>query len=366
MADESRIGMCQWSKYSKKNYTYSSPFINEEKFLIDIIDIVSDCGAQLLLPSHDETVVLAKHREKLPDGLILPIADYEKLTRANNKYITLQHAVSINVPVPRTFEWEEFNDLKTIGDSSSSFVVKTRKGNGSKGVFYPENRTKMLRKIQTLMTDLNLQYINRPIVQEKVIGSGWGVSCLYWKGERITYFTHERLEEKVLTGGTSTLRVGRHNPQLELYAFQMLDSLNWHGLAMVEFKFDEKAEKGCFIEINPRLWGSIALASGSGIDFPGLLVVCATEGVEEAKIIAKNSYKEGVVARWILGDIIRKMLILKRYGFRSLYKEFSFKADIYDDLNFRDLFSSFGQAFYYLNKFLKYRSSNPVTKSMLK
>jgi protein-tyrosine-phosphatase/predicted ATP-grasp superfamily ATP-dependent carboligase len=104
--------------------------------------------------------------------------------------------------------------------------------------------------------------------QEYVTGCGVGIECLYRHGTLLWHFQHERLHELPLTGGGSSYR--RSVPVdavLLKAATRLLDSLHWHGAAMVEFK--GSADRGYrLMEINPRLWGSLALPIRAGVDFP--------------------------------------------------------------------------------------------------
>ena len=103
--------------------------------------------------------------------------------------------------------------------------------------------------------------------QQYVRGTGIGVELLYDRGRAVLHFLHERIHEWPLTGGTSTYRKSLRpdTPTLAM-ATRLLDSLAWHGVAMVEFK---RAPDGTLylMEINPRLWGSLALALDAGVDF---------------------------------------------------------------------------------------------------
>jgi hypothetical protein len=49
----------------------------------------------------------------------------------------------------------------------------------------------------------------------------------------------------------------------------MLDALNWHGVAMVEFRRDDRDGEYKLMEVNPKFWGSLDLALAAGADFPG-------------------------------------------------------------------------------------------------
>lgn len=104
--------------------------------------------------------------------------------------------------------------------------------------------------------------------QDFVLGSGVGIELLYHRGRAAWRFAHQRLHELPLTGGASTYRQAIEPPPALLAAAErLLDALDWHGVAMVEFR---RAPDGSFhlIEINPRLWGSLALSIDAGVNFP--------------------------------------------------------------------------------------------------
>tara|TARA_B100000989_G_scaffold119543_1_gene88092 strand:+ start:5639 stop:6835 length:1197 start_codon:yes stop_codon:yes gene_type:complete len=366
VADTSRVGMGQWSRLSHFAGRYSCPMTKPKLFTEDVEQLLCKTGANFLLPGHDETEVLAAHRELIPKNIILPIASANKIAKANDKAIMAEHADRLGIPVPKVIIWNKLENLEEILDlGNAPFVVKLRRGNGSKGVFYPETNNEVANLCAKLSKEYSLKIDRLPIVQEKVNGDGWGVSCLYWHGERIASFTHQRLREKISTGGTSTLRVSRKNPILEEYAHELLTDMKWHGLAMIEFKYNSKTNKGWFIEVNPRLWGSIHLAIESGVDFPGLLYTSAIYGPEAARKMVKEQC-EGIIARWYLGDVI-----VAASEFAHLRPANALKllmpggADTYDDWFWDDPSAFIGELASYLKTFAKHRSTNPAEDGML-
>lgn len=108
--------------------------------------------------------------------------------------------------------------------------------------------------------------------QEYVAGWGLGIELLFERGKEVWNFAHERIHELPLTGGASTYRRSVFPPAQALEdSRKLLRALEWHGVAMVEFKVDARGLVW-FMEINPRLWGSLALPIDTGVDFPaGLL-----------------------------------------------------------------------------------------------
>ena len=106
---------------------------------------------------------------------------------------------------------------------------------------------------------------------------------------------------------------------------RLLRALNWYGLAMVEFKVDERDQLPKLMEINPRVWGSMPLAIASGVDFPYLLFKLAIDGdVQELR-----SFKEGVKMRFLINDIRAALSYLAK-GKRKIVYLRKFIKDIFD------------------------------------
>ncbi|MEP6501833.1 MAG: ATP-grasp domain-containing protein [Betaproteobacteria bacterium] len=138
-------------------------------------------------------------------------------------------------------------------------------------------------------------------VQEQawVHGRGVGVEVLYEHGRMAWHFVHERLHEWPLTGGASTLRrAAGAEPELVEMTRRLLDRLQWHGAAMVEWRRDEHGGEH-LLEINPRLWGSLPLTIAAGVDIPlGLLMLARGEPLPAAP-----AWRVGTTARNMTADI---------------------------------------------------------------
>lgn len=137
------------------------------------------------------------------------------------------------------------------------------------------------------------------IQQEYFRGKGVGVEALFVHGQLRVIFCHERIHEYPTTGGASTYRKSIPiPPQLREATVKLLERLRWHGVAMVEFKVGE-AGAWRFIEINPRLWGSLPLAGFCGISFPQALLSVATSN----DVVEQFEYRTNLYARDLMGDI---------------------------------------------------------------
>lgn len=91
------------------------------------------------------------------------------------------------------------------------------------------------------------------------------------------------------------------------YALRLLQHVDWHGVAMVEFKVDRHTGVPFLMEVNGRFWGSLQLALDAGLNFPLLLYRMACGDKINAPA---TTYKVGVKSRWLLGDLDHLLLRL--------------------------------------------------------
>jgi len=369
VSDSHHRGMGQSSKLKKKFELYPSHYRNEELFIQRIGEICDKNSIDLIFPSHNETEILARHRDVFSARLTALLPKAEHCFLFNNKSLAYDYAQSLEIPVPLRIDYDNTNQLaQKIGDLGlKKTVVKLRTGNSAKGVFYAETPSESQRIVSHLIEKYDLLGDRYPQVEEYVSGEGWGNSVLYWHGHRVASFTHRRLREKISTGGTSTLRESAQNPLVEAAAKRIFDAIGWHGLAMCEFKVCSQTGKFWFIEVNPRLWGSLPLAVSAGVEFPYLAWLCATEGPQAAMDYhSKSSVRYPWKSRWLLGDItVAARELLSGKLLHSAEIILGAKADYSDDFFWDDPSVFLGELAFYLKNSLLNLSLNPSEKGMI-
>jgi glycosyltransferase involved in cell wall biosynthesis len=328
-----RFAMAFFSCYVKKNFFYSSPFRHEEAFIEDLLRYIKKNRIDILLPSHEEGFIIAKHERRFEGIVKLLTPSYEQIELANNKIRSMEWADGLRIPYPlfQSFgsseEFERF--LEGEGKIKFPVVIKLQKSRGSAGLCYAKNKTELKEKFDVVVREFGIKE-DFPIIQEYIEGYGLGVSMLYKDGKALASFTHKRLIELPLTGGTSVERISVHHLKAEEFAKSLLDSLKWNGVAMVEFKVDEKTGEPYFLEINPRFWGSLNQAVVSGVDFP--LLACKTL---EGEDFLFPEYKTGIRTRWFWGGVF----VLPSYILHGKFKEVGVLLKIFKKNLFFDDFS---------------------------
>jgi protein-tyrosine-phosphatase len=221
----------------------------------------------------------------------------ESLAFAINKESVLQRAKELSIPVPPSVLASNGN-VPALPYSYPVAIKPVHSKQVREGkivdrrVTYAQNEVE-LREILAAVPESSFQ------IQQLVRGHGVGIELLFVHGEPIWSFAHRRVHELPLTGGGSSYRCSIE-PAAELLqnSIALLRSLAWHGVAMVEWKVDDDGS-AYFIEINPRLWGSIALAIDAGVDFPRALLSVAQGRMPGPQ----PSYKVGRYTRDIARDL---------------------------------------------------------------
>ncbi len=370
IADDSIFGMSQFSRLKDCHDTYTSHYVNEERFIKDIKNIYNKRDIRFILPSHNETEIIARHKKDFPKSVCSMIPDADHCRLFNNKSEAYNLAKSLDIPVPKRFLYEDPLQIESIISDSrvERVVIKLLTGNSGKGVFYEDSPKKAQEKVLEIIKKYNLSKSRYPQIEEYVHGDGYGCSVLFWKGEQITHFTHKRLREKIKTGGTSTYRESASHKGIEDAAKKLFSKIGWHGLAMSEFKVCDKTNRFWFIEVNPRMWGSMPLAISAGVEFPYLTYLCATHGPEEArKYHSKQIVKKGWGGKWLLGEYFVLINNLISLNFKDILKMiFERKSNSIDDFYWDDPFAFLGQVISYIKKALLKRSLNASDKGMIR
>ena len=331
-SDCDRLSPAFFSKYSRSHFLYADPVKSPVEFVNSIQNHLKRKKIDVLMPINSkETLIISKNKDKFTPYTKVPFEDFDKMMQLNDKNETMKIALELDIRVPKTFNLKNITELQAISKTIEyPVVIKLRNATSSVGLSYAHSPEELISKYKRTITKFNLIPSNYPILQEYIPGNGYGVSMLYNQGDMRAIFTHKRLREYPITGGPSTFRISVRHPEMEHMAKKLLDHVGWHGVAMVEFKLDERNNKPVLLEVNPRFWGSVYQAIAAGVDFPYLLYEMAVNG--DVKPVF--NYKVGVKTRFIFKDFLAlsSNLIKTNNRYETLKEFFKFyEKDLYYD-----------------------------------
>ncbi len=318
------VSISFYSKYCRHHVIAPDPE-KDPRFAEFLLEYVRKNQFDVLLPiSFAAVMQVSRIRDELEKYVKIPLADDRALGIAGSKDHTIRYAEKIGLRIPKTWYPKTESDAAAIAHEVSYPAVI--KGSEESGFVRYANSPEELSEKYRMIARYS------PVIQEYIAGDGYGFFALYNHGKARAIFMHKRIREYPVTGGPSAVAESVYDPALRDAGLRILDSLDWHGVAMVEFKKDGQTGEFVLMEINPKFWGSLGLSIAAGVDFPYLACRLAIDRDIEPVIL----YKTGVKYRWLFpADIFHVLtnprmlpLFLRDFGDRS----FHYDLDIHDPL----------------------------------
>ena len=326
-----------FSKYCAKRLVYPSPHRFPDQFIEFLLREIKKTHYNCIFPMEEETLLLlAKHQDEISKHTFLLIPDLKKIQFVRDKGNLISFAENHGIPTPKTYH---ITPSHTFPFSSIPIpaVVKPRISSGSFGIAYVKQREDLIPFYQNVHRRYPF-----PLIQEWIPDGGgtFGFSALFDEASNVkAAFVHKKLRMYPIQGGPSTLREGVEHPQVMEMGLSLLKSLNWVGVAMVEFKIDPRDGIPKLMEINPRFWGSLQLAIASEVDFPHLILKMA-RGESFEPIL---NYPSGRRCRWLLfGDILHFLANPNRFRLSPSFFHFFEPNTFYDIISMEDPFPILG------------------------
>lgn len=271
------------------------PSLDSEHAFIEALARAAKDVDVLLPISTNVLLACARNAARLPARV--PIPPLATIRKANDKSSVLAVAKKAGVPVPASYAPESDEEVEeVVAGIRYPVIVKLRDDEGT--YLDPGARYAVCESPEKLRESYGVLEKIRPfpVIQEKIIGDGYGVGLLAKEGKVLASFCHRRVREYPLSGGPSAVCESVRDERLAGYASSMARELQWTGVMMAEFK---KGDDYRLIEVNPRFWGSLPLATLAGVNFPDLL--CRMAMGEE--VGPAPDYREGIRLRFLTLDI---------------------------------------------------------------
>jgi predicted ATP-grasp superfamily ATP-dependent carboligase len=267
----------------------------------------------ILFPMHEETMCeISKNQKILPCSLAFP--EYPTLEIVTSKYRLIQHAIENNIPCPRTFFISQSKDIEDISNILTfPVVLRPSTGSGGEGILFVQS----LNELYTVEKSFFKNY-GPHMIQEKIPFCNKytvGVLCNADSQVRRICVIKEIRNYPTETGAACYVETVKY-PELVNISVKLMESLNYFGIADIDFLVDERTGEPKLMEINPRFWGSLQVAIDAGVDFPSLLY----EMVSTGDIKKSFDYKTGVRCRHVIIDDLLRMISVIKGQYTVSYK----------------------------------------------
>jgi predicted ATP-grasp superfamily ATP-dependent carboligase len=291
------------SRYARAEGLVPDALLEPAAFAETLRQLIARWRIGVLLPITEPSILASLGAPQGFDGVLLPLPSLDSFLRASDKALLMQLAPSVGLAVPAQGVLASADELGSLASELRYPVVlkpgrSVSEAGGSReklGVSHaasPDQFASRVRALSPAAFPL--------LIQQRIVGPGVGIFLLRHAGKTYATFSHRRIREKPPSGGVSVYRESiAADPVLVARSSALLDTVDWEGVAMIEYKLDIETGTPYLMEINGRFWGSLQLAIDAGVDFPRLLIELA--GGEVPTPVTR--YRTGIRSRWWWGDV---------------------------------------------------------------
>ncbi len=285
--EESGFAPSFFSKYCKGSFRYPSVTEEPERFIEFMIAKVKelrppDGEPYVLIPVHKETWLLAEHRAELEPYITLPVTSYDNMSRTHDKGRLPELANELGIRIPETVVPRSLEEVYNLAPCLSyPRFLKMREGASGVGLKKVDSPEELTSSYSEFVDGYDLSPDEYPLIQEFIPGEDYCVTTLFDHGRCVAKMTYRNLRAFPRQTGAGALREAVPMPEAEAEAVRLLEHLDWHGIAELDFRKSAGGDS-YLIEVNPRFFGGLPQAVAANVDYPHLLYrIAAGEIVAE-------------------------------------------------------------------------------------
>lgn len=267
------------TKFSKHTSYYKYYKRTSDSDWLDIIskEVVAHNISIIIPIAEDEIRFFINNSDRLPNSVkVIPLPEINSFETAINKHKLSGFLKQQNLPHPK---YKYFSSLESFSNEEFALqfpvLIKPLDEKGGDGIVKfkaKKNLDAYLKK----HSDFNELFI-----QEYIEGYDIDCSVLCLHGEILTHTIQKgNLKGHNLFAPQLGFEFLKNDKVLDVVK-QLMQALNWSGVAHIDLRYDTKSDDYKIIEINARFWGSVEGSQFAGVNFPNLAIQLAINNVIE-------------------------------------------------------------------------------------
>lgn len=238
------------------------PPASSDEWVPEMAAVVEEFDVDAVVPLVEEELVrLGDLRAAVPDGVAFVAPRDGLIERTTDKYAFSQLMEERGLAVPNTYL---AGDAAAVPPSDFPAMAKPRRGRGSDGVTYLEDRDELRNYLAS--TDRDPDEV---IVQAHVEGTEYTTSVVVTSDDDLLAVVPKRVVEK---RGNTYRGVTEAEPAVVRSCRNVFEELRPHGPLNAQQVVDEESGEVHTIEVNPRFSSTACLTVAAGVDELDLLV----------------------------------------------------------------------------------------------
>lgn len=268
-ADGWEVGTGAWrpsfasmSTTTVRHHSVEEAEADEDRFIGDIAAAVDAGGYEVVFCNYDVGLLTLSRRRAEIAPAIVPYAEHEIVQRSFDKLAFTEAAQAAGLQVPRTQEADD----DALRGWSGAVVVKARIHAPTR---YETRHFDSAEQARPFVEQLRARGA-QPLLQECVTGQLGAVVVVVDRDGQVTAEVQQRCDRSWPAGAgvTARARTIARDEELSARVGELVGSLEWFGLAEVEYLLDDRGVPR-FTDFNGRFYGGIALANRAGVNVAG-------------------------------------------------------------------------------------------------
>ncbi len=254
----------RFSRFVRKFHRCPPLGADPHGYLAFILELISGGRFDVLLPIHEQGLLLAKARAQITPHVAIALPSFDSYLRAHNKIGFSRMLSDLGLPQPETRIVADRQEL--MAAKRFPMVLKTPVGTASRGTWIVKDDTQLagaLREIEAVDG-----FADRLIVQDMVDGESQQSQAVFANGALIASHAYRQIARGA--GGGTAIKESVSNPTVRAHVARMGDYLQWHGALSVDYIVDRTGTPRYF-DCNPRLVEPMS-AVFAGLDLVDVLL----------------------------------------------------------------------------------------------
>jgi predicted ATP-grasp superfamily ATP-dependent carboligase len=226
-----------------------------------------------VLPGSEEALLaLAGRTHLFPAGVAVGIPEPEVVERALDKAVVADLATASGLETPPTTTLRAAELRSRAAELAYPVVLKPdRTKVHTEGGSLQRVATRRVESAQQLEDVVASARVDRWLVQAFLDGALAAVCGVVWDG-RIVCASHQRADRiwPPRCGISAHAVTVARDEELERALERLLARIGWNGIFQAQFL--RLGDRALFIDLNPRIYGSLALAVAAGLNLPAVWV----------------------------------------------------------------------------------------------
>jgi D-aspartate ligase len=298
--------IAKFSRYTSRSLSWAGS--QQRDAVSDLVELADRHGMRgwVLFPAADpEVQLVAQNHAELSKVFRLVTPPWDVAQWALDKTLTYQRATALGIDHPKTYQPRDRREVENL-DCRFPLILKPAVKK-CRNVFTlakawrVDDRAALLSRYDEAVAVGHAHMV----IQELIPGGGstqFSYAGVWDRGSPVASMVARRTRQYPTDFGTGTFVEIVHNEQVEESATKFLSSLNYSGVAEIEFKFDARDGQYKILDVNARTWTWNSLGILAGVDFPYVIWQVAM-GEKVQRVRADSDARWMYLSRDILAAI---------------------------------------------------------------